>query len=234
MALNTADVVILITILISTGIGIYRGFVREVLTVLTWAVAAVIAYMYGKTLGAYIVFLDSEPVKEALGILGVFILVVSIGYIIKLIVIKAGKLAGVSTIDRVVGALFGILRGCVLVVLVLLVSSDNITNQDWYKKSVLLPKFAKAADVTSKATPQSWKDDIKREVKDIIETEQNAAPVEKAVPVTTTTTTSTSTDVTVTVTPTPDVPENMSVPVSSAPADKTTPSTPTPTVKDKQ
>lgn len=189
MELNTADVLIISTILISTVIGIYRGFLRELLTVMVWLIAAVLAYIYGKAMGDYLVFFENAAVKEALGMFIVFIAVVLVGMVVKIIVAKAGKIPGITTIDRIIGALFGVIRGCVLVVLVLLVSSNNIEKQDWYKKSILLPRFAKAADATSKATPESWKEDYRRAVSEFAQAQQCPAPVVKAVPVATETVT---------------------------------------------
>ncbi len=182
MEMNTADVLIGCVILLSTVIGIYRGFVREIISVLVWLIAAVVAYIYGKAMGDYLVFFENAAVKEVLGMVLVFIAIVILGLLIKMVVAKAGKLPGVTTIDRIIGAVFGIARGCVLVVLVLLVSSSNIEKQDWYKKSVLLPKFAAAADVTAKATPQSWKEDYRNAVQEFMKAQQCPAPVMKAEP----------------------------------------------------
>ncbi|HSX20408.1 MAG TPA: CvpA family protein [Gammaproteobacteria bacterium] len=189
--LNTADVCIILTLLISTGIGIYRGFIRETLTVITWIVAAVAAYLYGAKVGEYIVFLDNAGVRRAIGMLIIFMGVILIGLLVKKILVKAGKLAGVSTIDRIAGAAFGIIRGAVIVVLVLLVSSKNITSQDWYKKSKLMPKFAEAADATAKATPKSWKEDVVQGIESMTK-DQPPAPVVTAKPTTVTSTPATT------------------------------------------
>ena len=61
-------------------------------------------------------------------------------------------------------------------------SSKNITNQDWYKKSVFIPNFAKAADITAQATPQSWKEDYKRAISEFMQGQQCPAPVTKVEP----------------------------------------------------
>lgn len=178
MEFNTADVVILCTVLISTIIGIYRGFVRELLTVMTWVVAAVIAYLYGRAVGNSMVFIENQTVRELLGITFVFFAVVFLGLVLKIIVVKAAKISGVSTVDRVIGGLFGVLRGCVLVVLVLLLSSNNITTEDWYTKSKLLPQFVAMADFTSKTTPKSWKDDVKSSVIQMVQDKCEATQAE--------------------------------------------------------
>ncbi len=184
--LNIADVFIIITIVISTAVGIYRGFIRELLTLVTWIIAGILAYMYGKVVGQYIFFLDNDTFKEIAGMLAVFIAVVCLGLLIKLIVVKAAKISGASTVDRITGAFFGVLRGCLIVVLLLLVSASNITSEDWYKKSRLVPKFAKVAAMISNGTPKTWKADIQNEVNKVMTAEQPPAPVAPAAATTTT------------------------------------------------
>src|SRR5690348_4649003 len=107
MDLNFADGLIILILAISTIIGIYRGFVRELMTIVTWIIAGTVAYMYGKIVGEYIFFVDSTTAKEILGMIAVFIVVVFIGHLLKLVVLKAAKISGVSPIDRLTGALFG-------------------------------------------------------------------------------------------------------------------------------
>src|SRR5581483_1287720 len=133
MDLNIADVFIILTLAISIGIGIYRGFIREFLTIITWLVALFFAYIWGKEAGDYIFFVDDPYTKQILGMIAVFFGVIFVGFLLKVIICKVAKISGVSTVDRVTGGFFGALRGCLLIVLVLYMSSKNITNQDWYK-----------------------------------------------------------------------------------------------------
>lgn len=160
--LNGADVAVIGLIAVSTLIGVYRGLLRELLTLITWTVAALIAYAYGKNAGEYFTFVQSAGIKEILGILSLFIIIVLIGFIIKLIVCKAAKFSDASRLDRISGFLFGFMRGCALVMAILLLSPDAINKQAWYKKSQTLPKLAIAADVIVNAMPVTLKDDLRR------------------------------------------------------------------------
>lgn len=190
MEFNTTDVLIVLTILASTAIGIYRGFLREIISIFTWLLAAIFAYIYGKACGDYLVFLENPAIKEVVGMLLVFITVLLIGGVVKAIVTKAGKIPGVTIIDRLLGALFGILRGGAIIIIVLLVSSNNIHAQDWYKNSAFIDSFAKVAFAAKKAIPETWKDEVVESLQAIVTPVKNGlqspAPVEKAVPTTTT------------------------------------------------
>lgn len=177
MELNTADVLIIITILISTVIGVYRGFVRELLTLLTLIIAASMAYIYGKTFGQFFMFVESTAVRQVVGFCAVFLIVMFLGLILKFVMCRITKLPVVSAIDRLFGGVFGLVRGCVIMVLLLLIPVKDLGARDWYKNSVLLPKFAYAADITAKSTPHCWKEDIQREVTAILTATQKPAPV---------------------------------------------------------
>ncbi len=183
MGISTADVIIVATIVISTGIGIYRGFLRELVTLLTWVIAAVIAYLYGIPLGEQLVFIDNETIRNVLGVTFAFLGVVFVGVVLKLLIVKAAKIVGVTKVDRIVGGLFGVVRGCVLIVLILLLSSENITKQSWYQESKLLPSFVSAAEFSAQAVPKDWKEDVIESI-DNIKEDQEPAPVQDAMPVT--------------------------------------------------
>lgn len=164
-ALNGADIGVIILVTISTLIGLYRGILRELLTILTWIVAALIAYAYGDKAGEYFTFVESGSVKLILGMLALFISVVLLGFIIKLIVCKAAKFSGATPLDRICGLLFGMLRGCALVMVFLLLSANVIPTQSWYQKSQLLPRFATSAGVVVSYMPGSWNDYLKHQIK---------------------------------------------------------------------
>lgn len=184
MDLNIADFYIVAGVVISAAIGIYRGFIREFLTVVIWIVASVVAYMYGATFGEYLFFIDSQGTKEIVGMIAVFLGVALLGSLIKFIICKAVKFSGVSPIDRLAGALFGVIRAFIIIVLVLWASSDNITKQDWYEDSILIPRFATAADMVATIAPKNWKEDTKKEITDFMKKEQKPAPVTSAKPTT--------------------------------------------------
>lgn len=220
MDLNVADVFIILTILISTAIGIYRGFIREFLTIVTWIVASFVAYLYGKDLGEQMFFLDDPYAKEIFGMVAVFLGVVFIGFLLKVIICKIAKITGVSKVDRVTGALFGALRGCIIIVLVLYVSSKNITNQEWYKKSKFLPRFNKAASML----PKAWEEEVTKEVNDLMTKTQAPAPVTTAAPVTSTPADAAATTAPVATTPaTPTTVETPAAPNVTPAATKTKP-----------
>lgn len=164
MGLNIADVSILILLLFSIFISVYRGFTREFITAITWIVAGTVAYIFGESFGQTLTFIDSNVGKEILGTVLIFMGVLIICYAVKILLFKVFKISGISVVDRLLGGVFGLFRGSVVVIAVLLLATENIKEQEWYKKSRLLPTFNKIADAIAKATPESWKKELSKEV----------------------------------------------------------------------
>ena len=119
--MNGADWIILGAILFSTLLAASEGFFYEVIslggTVLAFLVASWEYYRIANWLSPHV---KSEWVGEIAGFLIIFIAVVILVGIIARLVRWAMREAGLSWFDRMLGALFGVLRGCLLVSVVLL------------------------------------------------------------------------------------------------------------------
>ncbi len=165
--LNIVDGYIIALLLLSALIGIYRGFLREFLTIITLIMASAVAYLFGKQVGQLFTFIDSDLIKDICGMFCIFIVVFIIGFIAKLLVFKICKVSGPSALDRITGAMFGLLRGVAVVVAVLLMVNQAIMAQNWYKKSKLIPFFAIVSDNVVKITPKSWKKDLQQQMREI-------------------------------------------------------------------
>lgn len=64
---NALDIGITALLLVSTLIGIFRGFLREMLTIFVWSIAIVVAYIHGKQVGEILSFVESRVVKQSPG-----------------------------------------------------------------------------------------------------------------------------------------------------------------------
>ncbi len=155
--ISFVDVGIVLILFVSTLIGIYRGFLRELLTLFTWVLGASLSYVYGAHAGQ--IFGFANPVtKEICGMIMIFVTVVLLGFMIKYLICKWFNISGASTLDRIVGALFGLARGAVIMVLAALTLDSTDTNSAWYKDSRMMPTFFSGAKYVTEHTPTEWKD----------------------------------------------------------------------------
>jgi membrane protein required for colicin V production len=139
--LTGADVLILLVLLGSTLIGLLRGFVREAVSLAFWIVAIWAAWKFGPTVEPHLGGLLADPkIAPWVGRFVVLMLVVLIGWVIGMLLSYFTRSLGLGPLDRVIGLLFGILRGMVLVGLLIIGGELLHLNQEtWWGHSKLVP-----------------------------------------------------------------------------------------------
>jgi membrane protein required for colicin V production len=143
MAFNWVDYSILSVIGLSTIISVIRGFIREALSLAIWGLASWLSLQFGSDVGHFFVAsIPSANARLAIGCLIVFFTTLIIGMIINSLVAVIIRKTGLSSTDRLLGTLFGIIRGILIVAVILLFSGLTAVNQaSWWKKSYLIAKF---------------------------------------------------------------------------------------------
>ncbi len=111
------DVIVLVVVLISALLAMMRGFVREVLTLVSWAAAAAAAYYFYKLpLPLVKSFLDNNTAATIVSAAAVFLLAL---IVVSFISMKAADFvldSRIGAVDRGLGFLYGAARGLLLMV----------------------------------------------------------------------------------------------------------------------
>ncbi len=141
------DYAILVIIALSALISIIRGFVREALSLLGWIVAIWVSLTFCKQAAALLIDQISAPsVRLATAFMGLFIFCLLIAGIINFLAGKLVEKTGLSGTDRMLGVVFGTLRGAIIVgILVLLAGFTEIPRDPWWQESMLIKHFQKMA-----------------------------------------------------------------------------------------
>lgn len=137
------DYAILATIAISLLVGVLRGFIKEVFSLVVWAAAFVVAYRFAGDVAILMEDQVSVPsARTAIGFIGLFILVLVVGGLANYLLGRLVESTGLSGTDRLLGGFFGVARGVALVVAAILVAGFTPLPADpWWKESRLIHSF---------------------------------------------------------------------------------------------
>lgn len=146
--MSMVDIAIIAIILVSLAVGMFRGFIREVLSLASWIVALWAAYVYARVGGVYLEpYIPQLPLRIVAAFAGIFVVVLVAASFLGYLLSRLLPLSGISGIDRSLGMLFGVARGVIVVGLLLLGAIFmDMTAQHWWQKSLLVHYFTPVAD----------------------------------------------------------------------------------------
>ncbi len=140
--MTAVDYWIAALIVISALVGLARGLLREVIALISWIVAVLIAWHLSGHLEPYLGgLLAAGPevrlwAARAILLFAVLLLGAGIGAIAGHLI----RLSLFSSMDRFMGFVFGLLRGLVILgVLVIFCQTLKLDGERWWRKSILIP-----------------------------------------------------------------------------------------------
>ena len=140
------DYVVLGIVALSLALGLWRGVVGEVIAIIAWIAAVMGALEFGTATGQAVFAGIADPAIRALaGCTLIFVGILVAMALVRLAVRQMVKALGLSLSDRLLGMIFGLARG-VLVVLVL-VAAGGMTSapqQPWWQEAALAPPLETA------------------------------------------------------------------------------------------
>ena len=151
-SLTLVDWFIIAIFAFSIFMGITRGMVKELLSLVIWTIAAYAVTHYSVGFSEMLPFLAKYDfsVKLKAGIAGIILLIIIIviGGIIRKLVDGLINFSGLDGTDKTLGAVFGLLRGFVLIMLMitLILQLFSVEDSDWWRESTMLPYFVQFKD----------------------------------------------------------------------------------------
>ena len=142
--LNWIDFALIGVIALSTIISIVRGFVKEAISLVVWFSALFIASQFYPDVAVYFTSIEDAVLRNGAAIALLFVATLIVGGLVNYTISQLVKVTGLSGTDRALGAVFGALRG-VLIVSASLFFIDTFTpssEAQWWQESVLIPEFA--------------------------------------------------------------------------------------------
>lgn len=159
--LNWFDWGIVTIIGISTLYGLFRGFIKEAVTVTAWALAAWVSYFYAEPLSTLFLeaHISTASMRVALMILALFIVILASSSLIRSAMNFVIQKSGLMGLDYVLGGLFGFARGILLsILLIIILLNLGFSRDPWWNNAHMVKKLTHVMEMLSKHLPEDSKD----------------------------------------------------------------------------
>jgi len=156
--LNLFDYLLLAIVGLSMVLSLWRGFVREIIS-LTGLIAAFFAA--GRASGMVADYMDdwikSTTVANIIAFVLIFIIVMVLVSMIGALIRKLVDMSDLSAADRTLGVFFGLARGLLLIGLFFLIYTSYAgADRPWMKKSMLTPYAIEMGNLLGRAIPADY------------------------------------------------------------------------------
>lgn len=143
--MNWADWVVVLIFTVSCLISIKRGFVKEAISLLIWALAFFVAVSFHGQFAVLLAELIPSPSARYMVAYGVlFAVTLIVGSMVNYLIGELVHMTGLSGTDRLFGMVFGMARA-LIVVMALLIFTPMVVPVDqesWWRESLLIPQFS--------------------------------------------------------------------------------------------
>ncbi|MFW5426395.1 MAG: CvpA family protein [Methylophagaceae bacterium] len=141
------DFLIIGIILISALISIVRGFVKEVFSLASWALAFWVALLFYPHMATLLIdYVATPSIRSFVAFASLFVVTLILGALVNHLISQLVKKTGLSGTDRMLGIIFGLIRGVAIVTLLILAAGATpMPQDDWWQNSLLLEHFEKLA-----------------------------------------------------------------------------------------
>jgi membrane protein required for colicin V production len=163
--MNGLDWAIVVILLLSVLLAAAQGFLHEVITLGGVVVGYLLAaWEYWRVARWIVPYVKSDAVADSAAFLGIFIAVVIAAGIIGRIVRWLAREAGLVWADRLLGALFGVVRGSIIVAVVVLALAAFAPGSPWLGRSSLGGYFLVGSRGMSWLGPASLRQKVRQGV----------------------------------------------------------------------
>jgi membrane protein required for colicin V production len=160
---NWLDFVLALILLISTLGGVRKGFSREIIGLAAALVGLLLASQFYRLAGQPLKpYIGEEFLTSAAGFLIVFFAVVIAGAILSSVVKRVLKTVGLSTVDRLLGGVYGLVRGS-LIALAIIMGLTLFTSTKAVVQSRVAPYLIEASSFAARAAPSGLRSRFQHE-----------------------------------------------------------------------
>ncbi|MCK4762501.1 MAG: CvpA family protein [Candidatus Aminicenantes bacterium] len=155
---NILDILFVTIVLLSVIFGILKGFIRELFSLAFFIIALILSFLYysdvGKIYGDYV----GKNIADFAGFVSILVFVLVVGTLVTYFIKKAFILGPLKSIDRIFGAVFGLLRGVLIAAIIMFAMVAFQINDRLVEESKLSPYVLETIQAITKLTPDKFKE----------------------------------------------------------------------------
>jgi len=151
------DLIVIGIVGLSMVLAFWRGLIRVVISLVALVAAVLAAIQFSPLVADMLPVMSSSPTSRYLAAFAlIFIAVVVIGALLGWALSRAIRAIGLGFVDRLLGAIFGVARGVLIVVIVVLLAGlTTLPRQEWWQNALFAPPLVIAALSLRPWLPQS-------------------------------------------------------------------------------
>lgn len=156
--MTALDIVLIAAVALSVAVGSWRGLVRSLISLVAWIAAVLLAIRWGPVVAATLAGWQFPPqLAPLVGLLLVFLGVVITGAACGYYIARLLHAVGLGVVDRLLGAVFGLVRGVTLLVVVALIAGlTELPRHDWWQNSMIASQLAGIVLSLAPYLPPQW------------------------------------------------------------------------------
>ena len=163
--MNGADWIIIAILAASGLLSLWRGFVKEAISLVVWIAAFGIGITFSPQLSTLLAAsVENDSLRLILAFILLFIGTLIVGGLINRILASLLKVTGLSGTDRLLGMVFGFFRGAIVILACLIIVPPLVAvdQELWWRESMLIPQFLMLEDWALQAFSDvsEWRHDV--------------------------------------------------------------------------
>ena len=156
------DYALIGVLVVSVAWGIWRGLVREAISLAGWVIAFLVANLFAAPLAELMKSLPRPEWHLPLAFVVIFLLTLTLTTLLGLLLSKLVKKVGLGGLDRSLGGLFGLARGWLIALaLALLAGLTPLPSHPIWKESFSGPTLTRAATYLKEWLPPAFADRLR-------------------------------------------------------------------------
>ncbi len=164
------DLLFIVIFLVSIAFALLKGLAREIISLAALIGGFILAvFFYHVPAGLFKEFSKTDAIANLIGFVIIFFGSILIGAVAAFLVNRAIKAASLKWVDRLLGGIFGLLRGWAIASILVVAMIAFPIRDDFMARSVMAPYLLAGARIVVHIVPQSLKDQFNEQYLKVIQ-----------------------------------------------------------------